>query len=612
RLLSTSSPSFTFENAIHSCSSSFFFSSSCLHINPRSSSLLLSSLLLSLEQSQLTSTASFAPSLFYPYFSHPASTTLYHILPTKNKRHPLLILNHPPLPRSAQSLKDEQDTCRPITEPPEQKTDNNTYTYLTMSTSHDQESTHEQVADIVVSDGATTEPEPTPEILEETPLQATTTATSSPPKPSRLSMAFNRLSCGFCFHPYKNNLTTDYHALVHTPTEEDGPILGFQDDDDDYSPEDGEEYPAFETTEEDFKDEYGIQVGSSSSADQEPSSEEELKARATSDLQVTSAIEEDAALDSDDQSETGPSESATNLVQETDPDQETDDSHKGISLDEHALITAVTTTVPHATPVVTTTGKKEKPNKPSRFKSLTKLGRRSSSSASNSPSTSTPSSPPASPLLLGRITSRFSKITRSKQASATTSCSSLTSKVDDLKVTAITTTTAVEEKTSSKQDLHVDIHETVTVDSDENEPVILTDEPLEMQLPAAQPVAIPGSADAWPQSPTSHHTDASASTAGSGQTLVKLGRSSTVGSTVGGESETGSVKSSGSGKEAKEVQPQQETKRKGSMMKKIEKIGKIIKNEKRKSTGDSYLSKFSRRGSATMQSPVAVEENKGH
>ncbi|KAF9347098.1 hypothetical protein BGX34_003412, partial [Mortierella sp. NVP85] len=64
-----------------------------------------------------------------------------------------------------------------------------------MSTSYDQESTHEQVADIVVSDGATTEPEPTPEILEETPLQATTTATSSPPKPSRLSMAFNRLSC---------------------------------------------------------------------------------------------------------------------------------------------------------------------------------------------------------------------------------------------------------------------------------------------------------------------------------------------------------------------------------------------------------------------------------
>jgi hypothetical protein len=405
-------------------------------------------------------------------------------------------------------------------------------------------------------------------------------------------------------------LSTDYHALVHTPTEEDGPILGFQDEDDEYAPEDGEEYPAFETTEEDFKDEYGIQVGSSSSADQEPSSEEELKARATSDLQVTSAIEEDAALDSDHQSETGPSESATNLVQETEPDQETDDAHKSIALDEHALITAVTTTVPHASPVATTTGKKDKANKPSRFKALTKLGRRSSST-SNSPSPSTPSSPPASPLLLGRITSRFSKITRSKQTSAATSSSSLTSKVDDLKVTAITTTT-VEEKTSSKQDLHVDIHETVTVDSDENEPVILTDEPLELQLPAAQPVAIPGSADSWAQSPTSHHTDASASTAGSGQTLVKLSRSSTVGSTVGGESETGSVKSSGSGKEAKEVQPQQERKRKGSMMKKIEKFGKIIKNEKRKSTGDSYLSKLSRRGSATMQSPVAVEENKGH
>ena len=60
------------------------------------------------------------------------------------------------------------------------------------------------------------------------------------------------------------------------------------------------------------------------------------------------------------------------------------------------------------------------------------------------------------------------------------------------------------------------------------------------------------------------------------------------------------------------MQPQQERNRKCSRMKKIEKFGKIIKNEKRKSTGDSYLSKLSRRGSATMQSPVAVEENKGH
>lgn len=412
--------------------------------------------------------------------------------------------------------------------------------------------------------------------------------------------------------------------MVHTPTDEEGPILG----DEDYFPEeDDEPYPTFSTaeiTDEDLKGEPSFLVGGCSSAEQGPSLiAEEHK----DELQVTSVVkveeedeEEDIAPEEDDELTTQSNESVTDLVQETEP------SPLERPLEQQALITAVTTTetisTVSSTAAPTKNGKKKGPaqamNRGVKALAKLKLSRRSSSNSSPSPST--PSSPPSSPQLLGRITSRFSKITRTKEASAATSSSSLTSKIESSKVGSVPSPTATapvaivandaDKKVSGKQDFQIDFHETVMMDHDEQEqaPMLLTEEPSELQLPGAQPVAIPGqssvTSDPWAQSPTLHHP----STAGSGQTLVKLGRSSTVGSTV--ESETGSLKSSGSGRDAKDpIAPQlEEPKRKGSMMKKF---SNLIKNERRKSSSDSNLSKrFSRRGSATMQSPVQVEENK--
>ncbi|KAG0327646.1 hypothetical protein BG004_002736 [Podila humilis] len=41
-------------------------------------------------------------------------------------------------------------------------------------------------------------------------------------KPSRLAAAFQKISngCGLCIHPFRNSGPTDYHALVHTPTDD--------------------------------------------------------------------------------------------------------------------------------------------------------------------------------------------------------------------------------------------------------------------------------------------------------------------------------------------------------------------------------------------------------
>ncbi|KAG0211368.1 hypothetical protein BGX31_001680, partial [Mortierella sp. GBA43] len=410
-----------------------------------------------------------------------------------------------------------------------------------------------------------------------------------------------------------NNYSTDYHALVHTPTEEDGPILG----DEDYSPEGDQEYFTYASaSQENLRDEDEVLVDSGASEQGGPSTSDDDKAteqRAAVTSAIEAAAEDEEADDEDadegDQSEAHPTDSVTDLVQDVSPAR---------SLLDQPLVTPVTTAELEQAPAKEKTGKKGAKSPVTRVFSKLKL-RRSSSSTSSSPSPSTPSSPPASPMLLGRITNRL-KITRTKEAST-----SSTTKVESLKVSSepsveatVASVTAAEAAAATEQDLQLDIHETVVMDdgneSDDQEPLILTEEPMEMRLPAAQPVAIPSTSgtEAWVESPTLHQTDASAGTAMSGQTLLKLGRSSTVGSTVGGESETGSVKSNGSGKEASDAQqPQQEEpKRKGSMMKKIEKFGKIIKSEKRKSSGgDSYLSRrLSRRGSATLQNSADVEK----
>ncbi|KAF9924345.1 hypothetical protein BGZ65_008390, partial [Modicella reniformis] len=436
-----------------------------------------------------------------------------------------------------------------------------------MSTSHIEETTHNPVTDAIVPDGATNEP--TPELHEETtPLKV---ATAPPVRQSRLSMAFNRISCGLCFHPLKNNLGTDYHTLVHTPTEEDAPILG---DESFYPDVDGADHP------------FNLQVGSADHDDeveadgnQVISAMVEIIATPTTTMQqsvsITDLAQDDIAQEEEEEEE------EQGLVTAA-AEQEEEDFSQRVSTDIAA--DAAVAVADGGAAVSPKAGKKK--SRPAQamtrgVKALAKLTKRSSASntpASNTPASytpthSTPSSPPTSPMLSGRF-SRFSKFARTKEASAATSSSSLIStKVDSLKVgsapsTTNTMTTAIA-ASNTKQDFLIDFHETVVPD---DEPLILSDEPSELRLPTVQPVAIPGQASlsspsstavgsSWPQS----QMDASASTAGSGRMLAKLGRSSTVGSTV--ESETGSMKSNGSDKESKDApkpEPQQqEPKRKG-------------------------------------------------
>ncbi|KAF9118612.1 hypothetical protein BGW39_001012 [Mortierella sp. 14UC] len=80
---------------------------------------------------------------------------------------------------------------------------------------------------------ATTDNEPavlTPEVTEPAPIAPAPIAPAPPvvevkqAQQSRLSLAFAKISggCGFCFSPLKSN-STNYHNLVETPADEDGP-----------------------------------------------------------------------------------------------------------------------------------------------------------------------------------------------------------------------------------------------------------------------------------------------------------------------------------------------------------------------------------------------------
>ncbi|KAF9405640.1 hypothetical protein BGZ94_003431 [Podila epigama] len=107
----------------------------------------------------------------------------------------------------------------------------------------------------------------------------------------------------------------------------------------------------------------------------------------------------------------------------------------------------------------------------------------------------------------------------------------------------------------------------------------------------------------WTNSPTTlHHNDASSS---SNPSLSRVGRSSTLDSTVEGASESGSLDSGSH----KEVSVNKVTKQRRKSV--LKKLGKIINtmntNTKRRSTDSK--DRMSRQGSMNLESPIEVEEN---
>lgn len=286
------------------------------------------------------------------------------------------------------------------------------------------------------------------------------------------------------------------------------------------------------------------------------------------------------------------------------------------------------------------------------FAKFTKRPTSSSAVSASAATSSTNSSTPSSPLLerLGR----FAKIIRPSETT-----SSIQSKVESLKVSTpltievpVTVPKAdVESEASSKvsaqQDIHVDIQETMltgnraveakeetnssieetTTTTWKNATPPLPPQPQQQQtynrrdssalnstaamhaaVPKSQPVAIPEQSQLihpWTHSPTTlHQKDASSS---SNPSLSRTGRTSTIDSTLEGGSEAGSADSGN--KEASKV-----TKRRKSVLKKL---GKIINNmnTNRRNSGDSKESRaekrISRQGSQTLESPIEADESFG-
>ncbi|KAI7822975.1 hypothetical protein BC939DRAFT_477411 [Gamsiella multidivaricata] len=487
-----------------------------------------------------------------------------------------------------------------------------------------QQPQQEPATDALVPEGATIAPEPALEPSSEPSssesheehLKATSTstepeaaATTAPAKPSRLSLAFQKISCGLCFHPLKNNNATDYHALVVTPTDEDGPGFGQDYHDTDHSA------PAHIT--EDFKGDHSVHAGASSSTDHHLSAlgEAENKSKAAEE-EVTSTIIEEITIVEGSSAQVPRIEE---VVQETIIDRQVP---RDTVQEESSLA------VPGA-------GKNNKSSSASsspatsRVGKFAKLAKRSSSTSNVTRSSSNgPSSP-----LLGRL-GRLAKNIRTNNTTSSTQ-----SKVESLKIAEEPTVNQPEMSTTkpdnaiaaialqtSPKDLQVDFHETVMSDDDnddDDEPNnlhALMEEPQELKtavmpfdssapvdVPESLAIKIPGQPSPsanWAQSPTLHQNDASASTSSPSHFLTKAGRSSTAGSTVGGASETASLGSSdkNSGVGLNEVEGGKfQNKRRPSVLKKI---GKIMKNsnEKRKEK------RMSRQNSSAMTSPIEADE----
>ncbi|KAF8935559.1 hypothetical protein BGZ58_004927 [Dissophora ornata] len=454
----------------------------------------------------------------------------------------------------------------------------------------------------------------------------------------------------------------DYHSLVITPTDEDGPLLG----EDDIYDDDGEDGFATAVITEDYKETHeSSDVGASSSTEHHLSflGEPETKAENSNSEVATSAVFEEIMIVE------GNADKVQEVVQETILSREIETTTTAAVVSEMDVEPTVTLLAVQEQPQSPQTQKQKKnksstksggstPNAIRNSRPFAKLIRRSSST-SNVPQSTLPSSPTnSSPL--GRLGGRLAKIIRQNDTQSKSGDSSPA--MQEIKRTSIIShsisdvaTTVIEEESSSvqKQDVQIDFHETVMSDDDDDEDettlstAVISEDPFAQYASppfqpifkrsssspskrmsvvvdtTTQPVAIPRQSatspsqrQSWAQSPTLHHGDGSAMTAGSG---VKTGRASTVGSTVGAGSEAGSVGSSevnilassvGGGKDVSDGagKPQ---KRRGSVLKKI---GKIIKNNKEKSEEkerEKREKRLSRQGSTAMSSPVEAEENSG-
>ncbi|KAF9114943.1 hypothetical protein BGX27_009373 [Mortierella sp. AM989] len=445
-----------------------------------------------------------------------------------------------------------------------------------MSESHIQE--HE-TQETFVPEGASVTPEPAlTESEQEQALLKTTeeTITTTATKPSRLSSAFKTISCGLCLHPWRNSSLGDYHTLVVTPSDEDGPMLG----EDHHGSGDGS---AAMVITEDFKEVHITDVGTSSSVEYYRSSLDVETKPAVQEQMTPTFIEE---FTIDEESTVQQSE-ITEIVQGREIQQEA----------AQTVAAAVIESRPITTPSSPTPGRSPNP--------FAKLVKRSSSSG-NVPS---PSSSPSTSSLLGRF-GRFAKIKRTSET--TSSIQSKESKVESLKVSSIpeqteeevkqTTRTVVTSSETIEQDYQIQIQETVV---DDQETTILTEEPASLIVDTSatsKPVAIPGQTPdtptAWAQSPTLHQNDISITSS-----LAKVGRSSTIGSANDNGSEAGSVGSGeiqNSPSGGKDGLTELGKKRKNSVLKKI---GKAIKSSK-----DKVDKRLSRQGSVTLTSPIEADE----
>ncbi|KAF9404957.1 hypothetical protein BGZ76_006739, partial [Entomortierella beljakovae] len=391
-----------------------------------------------------------------------------------------------------------------------------------------------------------------------------------------------------CIHPWRSN-PTDYHGLVVTPTDEEGPLLG----EDSHDSDDNE--VAVLTITEDFKEAHIIDNGASTSGEPYRSSlDVETK---VVEQQFTSAVFEEITIIE--------GSSHTEVNDDVVQDQQIQSS------------TVATTVVENTTTLPSTTSSSPSTGRGSGI-SLSKLTKRSSSSSNvNSTSSSTSSSP-----LLGRL-GRFAKIIRTSETNS--SIQSKDSKSESLKnipeaAEQDVKQLDVQQQQQQQQQQQVSVTENSIVDLGDLkltketilsegrfETAVISEEPVSLLVNTSlgsKPVTIPGQSPgtptSWAQSPTLHQNDASINSS-----LAKVGRSSTIDSAnENGTDEAGSVKSnelqssSSVGKDSGIADLSK--KRKNSVLKKI---GKAIKSSK-----DKVDKRLSRQGSMPLESPIEVEE----
>ncbi|KAF9088504.1 hypothetical protein BGX29_006766 [Mortierella sp. GBA35] len=321
----------------------------------------------------------------------------------------------------------------------------------------------EETQEVVISENATITPEPALEVQQQptpAPILTLTPAIKEVKQQSRFSLAFQRISggCGFCFNPLKSGSATDYHNLVVTPSDEEGPLLGG----DHHHPDNNGHGSVPVAITDDYKGErHHSEAIASSSTDshhlhhhnQHQEVHEEVKSRditavyeeVSTDFEVHNVITHEEQHQEQQQQMEEVSFS-TQIIDTGAPATFIEEIVEDVVVDDEAALpiaataAAVVETIPATTAAVveevvaptsdslpaTPTAKRS----PRTFAKLTKSKRSPSASAASS----TPSSPPSTSPLLERL-GRFAKIIRPSETS-----SSIHSKVESLKVSTAPST----------------------------------------------------------------------------------------------------------------------------------------------------------------------------